>query len=239
MGAGEPFALVLASGGWYVVAEEDIGRRERMWCVEGGWETPVAWRFRCDVSGQFCLPAFEVYDDSYRPLGNAAAQIIQKFEPGDRGAFIGLVYFGCSDQLYRWYVENMKPPGGGPKNTIHHLCRDDCSKCKATPKGSYVIHCRRWSPAPKEAANACLNESGYCGLAGASSILRRKVKKRMSLLKEDCPCLQEGCLESCSRQSCNSLGCYVGIWGACESREGSWPREQWMLLPSGRKRRVG
>lgn len=107
---------------------------------------------------------FEVYDDKYKELGNAVGAVTQRFEPNDKGAFVGLRYEGCSDDHYRWYIENEESVGGIPKKVVHHLCKDDPQKCKATLKNTTVLHCRRWSPVPWEVANAALQEWGYPGL---------------------------------------------------------------------------
>lgn len=107
---------------------------------------------------------FEVYDDNYKEMGNAVARVTQRFEPSDKGVFIGLDYMGCSDDHYRWYIESSEAEGGLPKKTVHHLCRDDAKKCKVTLKNNFVIHCRRWAPVPREAASAALQEWGYAGL---------------------------------------------------------------------------
>lgn len=108
---------------------------------------------------------FEVYDDKYKQLGNAVGAVTQRFEPSEKGAFVGVRYEGCSDEHYRWYIENEGSEGGLPQKVIHHLCKDDPQKCKATLKNTTVLHCRRWSPIPWEVANAALVEWGYPGLA--------------------------------------------------------------------------
>lgn len=107
----------------------------------------------------------EVYDDRYKPLGTALTRLEKLYEPDDRGAFIKLHYVGCSDGHYKWYIEQEGKAGGLPQNALHHFCRDDPDKCPVkAPRGTPVLHVRRWSPVDRRVANEALRTWGYPGL---------------------------------------------------------------------------
>lgn len=106
----------------------------------------------------------EVYDDRYKPMGNAVTKVVQKYESNKDGAFIKLQYLGCSDGHYKWYIEQEGKPGGLPRDALHHLCRDDPDKCKVKASGRAVLHVRKWAPVGRTMAHECLVSWGYPGL---------------------------------------------------------------------------
>lgn len=111
---------------------------------------------------------FEVYDDDYKVIGSAVGEIRQRYEPGVKGVFAGIKYLGTDNGHYRWYIENEGEAGGLPVNAIHHFCRTEPKACKAAAHGATIIHCRKWTPLPKEQANEVLVGWGYAGFSAAT-----------------------------------------------------------------------
>ena len=106
----------------------------------------------------------EVYDDSYKAIGQAVTEARGRFLPDAAGAFVRLKYLGSNNDHYQWYIENEGKPGGLPSDALHHFCKTSPKGCKAKVSESEVIHVRRWAPVEKAEAHDVLVSWGFPGL---------------------------------------------------------------------------